>query len=210
MRRVRLPEVAGGASTIREIAMAQSSPKTSLEGKRIAFVTANEGVEQAELADPWQAVKDAGGTPLLIAPKSGEVQAFRHLTPADTFTVDETTSEANADDLDAVVLPGGVANADQLRTDAPAVQLLRSMVDAGKPVAVICHGPWALIEAGVVSGRTITSWPSLETDLRNAGARWQDEQVVVDRQGPFVLVSSRKPDDIPAFNEQLVAVFAEA
>jgi protease I len=181
-----------------------------LQGKRIAFVTANEGVEQAELADPWQAVRDAGGAPVLIAPKRGDVQAFRHLTPAETFTADETTTAANPDDFDAVVLPGGVANADQLRTDAAAVRFLRSMVDAGKPVAVICHGPWALIEAGVLDGRTITSWPSLETDLRNAGARWQDEQVIVDRQGPFVLVSSRKPDDIPAFNDQLVAVFAAA
>ena len=190
--------------------MAQSSHEQLLAGKRIAFVTANEGVEQAELADPWGAVQEAGGTPVLIAPKRGEVQAFRHLTPADTFTADLTTSEANADDFDAVVLPGGVANADQLRTDAPAVQLLRSMVDAGKPVAVICHGPWALVEAGVLDGRTITSWPSLETDLRNAGARWQDEPVIVDRQGPYTLVSSRKPDDLPAFNDQLVAVFAAA
>jgi protease I len=182
----------------------------SLEGKRIAFVTANEGVEQAELAEPWEAVKAAGGTPVLVAPKSGEVQAFRHLTPGDTFQADQTTSDADPDEFDAVVLPGGVANADQIRTDAAAVRLLRSMADAGKPVAVICHGPWALVEAGVLEGRTITSWPSLETDLRNAGAHWQDEEVVVDRQGSFVLVSSRKPDDIPAFNEQLVSVFAAA
>jgi protease I len=188
--------------------MAEPSPTISLSGKRIAFVTANEGVEEAELTGPWKAVEDAGGTPVLLAPKTGDVQAFRHLSPAGTYAADVSTAEANADEYDAVVLPGGVANADQLRTDAPAVNLLRQMAGAGKPIAVICHGPWALVEADLVDGRTITSWPSLQTDLQNAGAYWVDEVVIVDRQGPFVLVSSRKPDDIPAFNEQLVSVFA--
>jgi len=181
-----------------------------LQGKRMAFVVANEGVEQVELTEPWSAVEAAGGTPTLVAPKSGEVQAFNHLDKGDTFDADRSTAEANPADFDAVVLPGGVANPDQLRMDARAVEFIRSMAQSGKPIAVICHGPWTLVEGDLVENRMITSWPSLQTDLRNAGADWRDEEVVVDTNGPFTLVSSRKPDDIPAFNEQLLAVFAAA
>src|SRR3954449_10805056 len=131
-----------------------------LAGKKIAFLVANEGIEQVELTQPWEAVKRAGGTPELIAPEAGKAQAFNHLDKADTFVVDRTTSDIRPDDYDGVVLPGGVANPDQLRTDQPAVEFLRSWVEAGKPVAAICHGPWSLIEADVVRGRTLTSWPS--------------------------------------------------
>lgn len=175
-----------------------------LNGKRIAFLAA-EGVEQVELTEPWKAVEKAGGTPELVSPDSGQVQAFNHLDRADTFPVDTTTSEADASDYDGLVLPGGVANPDFLRTDADAVAFVRSFFEQAKPVAVICHGPWTLVEADVVRGRTITSWPSLQTDLRNAGASWVDEEVHVD-QG---LVSSRKPDDLPAFCAKLVEEMAE-
>jgi protease I len=175
-----------------------------LEGKRVAFVVANEGVEQVELTEPWKAVVDAGGEPVLIAPKDGTVQAFDHLDKGDTFDVDETTTTAEPSRFDAVVLPGGVANPDQLRTDDAAVQFVRAVADAGKPVAAICHGPWTLIEAGLVDGKRMTSWPSLQTDLRNAGADWVDEQLVVDGQ----LITSRKPDDLPAFCERVVAAAA--
>src|SRR3954468_8122075 len=171
-----------------------------LQGKRIAFLVANEGIEQAELTEPWRAVRDAGGRPELVAPESGEVRAFNHLDPADTFPVDRTTSEARADDYDGLVLPGGVANADEIRTDKDAVRSGGGGVDAQKPIGVICHGPWILAEAEALRGRTLTSWPSLETDLRNAGAHWVDEEVHVDGE----LGSSRKPDDLPAFCEKLV------
>jgi protease I len=176
-----------------------------LNGKRIAFLTANEGVEQVELTRPWEAVQEAGGQPELIAPEPGEVQAFNHLDKADRFTVYRTTGEVDVGEYDAVVLPGGVANPDQLRTDAAAVEFLRRFVDAGKPVAVICHGPWTLVEADVVRGRTLTSWPSLQTDIRNAGGEWVDEQVVVDNG----LVSSRKPDDLDAFCEKMLEEICE-
>ncbi len=176
-----------------------------LEGKRIAFLTANEGVEQAELEEPWQAVTDAGATAVLIAPEAGEVQAFHHLDRADRFPVDRTTAAVSAADYDGLMLPGGVANADALRTDDHAVRFVKDVVATGLPIAVICHGSWILIEADAVRGRTMTSWPSLQTDLRNAGATWVDEEVRVDRG----LVSSRKPDDIPAFNAQLLEAFAE-
>jgi protease I len=176
----------------------------ALQGKRVAFVVANEGVEQVELTAPWQAVVDAGGTAELIAPKEGTVQAFQHLDKGDTFDVDETTQDAAADDYDAVVLPGGVANPDQLRTDDAAVRLVKAIADAGHPVAAICHGPWTLIETGLTKGKRMTSWPSLQTDLRNAGATWVDEQVVVDGQ----LITSRKPDDLDAFCRELVAAIA--
>jgi protease I len=172
----------------------------TLDGKRIAFLVANEGIEQAELTEPWRAVQDAGGTPELVAPEAGKVRAFNHLDPADTFRVDRTTREANADDYDGLVLPGGVANADEIRTDRDAVRFVGEVVDAHKPIGVICHGPWILAEAEALRGRTLTSWPSLETDLRNAGARWVDEEVHVDGE----IVSSRKPDDLPAFCEKLV------
>jgi len=175
-----------------------------LDGKTIAFLAA-EGVEQVELTESWQAVEEAGGTPELISVESGQVQAFNHLDKGDTFSVDHTAAEANAGRYDALVLPGGVANPDFLRTDEDAVGFVRAFFDQAKPVAVICHGPWTLIDAGVVKGRTLTSWPSLETDLRNAGATWVDEEVHVDEG----LVSSRKPDDLPAFCAKLVEEFCE-
>lgn len=175
-----------------------------LAGKRVAFVTANEGVEQAELARPWEAVEREGGTPELIAPDEGKVQAFNHLDKGDQFDVDVVTVKADPGRYDAVVLPGGVANPDQLRQDEDAVRFVRSFFDQSKTVAVICHGPWTLIEADVVSGRRITSWPSLKTDLRNAGADWVDREVVVDGN----MISSRKPDDLEAFCEALVSALA--
>ena len=175
-----------------------------LDGKTIAFLAA-EGVEQVELTEPWQAVKDAGGTPELISLEDGHVQAFNHLDKGDTFPVDHTAADADASRYDALVLPGGVANPDFLRADEDAVAFTRAFFDAGKPVAAICHGPWTLIDAGVVNGRTLTSWPSLRTDLRNAGANWIDEEVHVD-QG---LVTSRKPDDLPAFCAKIVEEFCE-
>jgi protease I len=170
----------------------------NLNGKKVAFLVANEGIEQVELTRPWEVA--AGGEPHLIAPEAGEAQAFEHLDKADTFPVDRTTKDASPDDYDAVVLPGGVANPDQLRTDEAAVDFLKQFVTSGKPVAAICHGPWTLVEAGVLEGRTLTSWPSLQTDLRNAGATWVDEEVHVDGN----LISSRKPDDLDAFCAALV------
>ena len=175
-----------------------------LDGKTIAFI-ATEGVEQVELTEPWKAVEEAGGTPELISLEAGKVQAFNHLDKGDTFTVDTTAADADARDYDALVLPGGVANPDFLRADQDAVGFVRGFFDQGKPVAAICHGPWTLIDAEVVRGRTLTSWPSLRTDLRNAGANWVDEEVHVD-QG---LVTSRKPDDLPAFCAKLVEEFCE-
>jgi protease I len=175
-----------------------------LNGKKIAFLAA-EGVEQVELTEPWKAVEQAGGAPELISVEDGEVQAFNHLDKADTFPVDKAAKDADASDYDGLVLPGGVANPDFLRADDDAVRFVRGFFEQGKPVGVICHGPWTLVEADVVKGRTITSWPSLQTDLRNAGANWVDEEVVVD-QG---LVSSRNPDDLPAFCAKLVEELAE-
>ncbi len=183
---------------------------SELSGKKVAFLVANEGVEQVELTGPWQAVVDAGGQPVLAAPESGSVQAFNHLDKADTFEVDITTDRLSADDYDAMVLPGGVANPDQLRMDAPAVAFVQSIFESGKPVAVICHGPWTLVEADVVRGRRLTSWPSVQTDIRNAGGEWVDEQVVVCASGPNTLVTSRKPDDLDAFCRSMVDVFARA
>ena len=176
-----------------------------LQGKRIAFLVANEGVEQVELESPWRAVKDAGGTPELIAPEPGRAQAFNHLDKGDRFDVDRTVSDADPDDYDGLVLPGGVANPDNLRTNEDAVRFVRAFFEAGKPVGAICHAPWTLIEADVVKGRTLTSWPSLRTDLRNTGAEWVDEEVHVDEG----LVTSRKPDDLDAFNAKIVEEFAE-
>jgi protease I len=175
-----------------------------LTGKTIAFAVANEGIEQVELTEPWKAVEAAGGTPRLISLESGKVQAFNHLDKADTFEVDATFADSSPEEYDGLVLPGGVANPDALRMDDNAVSFIGSFVTSDKPVAVICHGPWTLVEADVVRGRTLTSWPSLETDLTNAGANWVDEEVVVDGN----LVSSRKPDDLPAFCRRLVEVFA--
>jgi protease I len=174
-----------------------------LDGLRIAFMVANEGIEQVELTEPWQAVKDAGATPELLAPEPGTAQAFNHLDKADTFPVDRAIRDADPGDYDALVLPGGVANPDQLRTVPAAVEFARSMFAAGKPTAVICHGPWTLVEADLVRGRTLTSWPSLQTDIRNAGGNWVDEEVQVCTSGPNVLITSRNPDDLPAFCKQL-------
>jgi deglycase len=176
-----------------------------LQGKRIAFMMANEGVEEVEFTEPRKAVEGAGAEVDVIAPEAGEIQAFNHLDKGDTFTADKSTADASADDYDGLVLPGGVANPDELRTDENAVRLVRDFFQAGKPVGVICHGPWTLVEAGVVDGRRVTSWPSLETDIRNAGGNWVDEEVVVDSG----LVTSRKPDDIPAFNAKIIEEFAE-
>lgn len=179
-----------------------------LEGKTIAFVVANEGIEQAELTEPWRAVQEAGGHPVLAATKAGKAQAFNHLDKADTFDVDVTTDQLTVDDYDGIVLPGGVPNPDQLRTDEHAVSFVRDFFRAGKPAAVICHGPWTLVEADVVRGRRLTSWPSLQTDIRNAGGEWVDEEVVVCTSGPNTLVTSRKPDDLKAFCNTLVDTFA--
>ena len=181
-----------------------------LEGRRIAFVIANEGVEQIELTTPWQAVLEAGGTADLLAPESGTAQAFNHLDKADVFHVDRVIDRADPGDYDALVLPGGVANPDQLRTVPAAVRFVQDLFDAGRPAAVICHGPWTLVEADLVRDRTLTSWPSLQTDIRNAGGKWVDREVQVCRAGPNVLVTSRKPDDLPAFCGELVDAFSRA
>jgi protease I len=177
---------------------------------RVAFVVANEGVEQVELTQPWEAIKQAGGQPELIAPKPGRTQAMNHLDKADTFPVDRTTGEVSPQEYGALMLPGGVANPDQLRMDGPAVSFIRGMFEAGKPAAVICHGPWTVVEADEVRGRTLTSWPSLKTDIRNAGGTWVDQEVQVCDSGPNTLVTSRKPDDLPAFCAKMVEVFQQA
>jgi protease I len=181
-----------------------------LAGQRIAFLTSNEGMEQAEFTTPWQAVKDAGGTPELLAPKPGTAQAFNHLDKGDQFLVDHPISDAHPADYDAMVLPGGVANPDQLRTVPEAIEFVQAIFRAGKPVAAICHAPWTLVEAGVIRGRRLTSWPSLQTDIRNAGGEWVDAEVQRDTSGPNMLITSRKPDDLPAFCRELVAQFARA
>lgn len=182
---------------------------SSLKGKTIACLVAPEGVEQVELTEPWKAVEQAGGTPELVSTEVGKIQAFNHLTPADTFEADKAADSVSSSDYAALVLPGGVANPDFLRTNKAAVAFAKSFFDAGKPVAVICHGPWTLIEADAVRGRTMTSWPSVATDLRNAGANWVDDEVVECSRGPNTLVSSRKPDDLPAFCSTLVGAFAK-
>ena len=180
---------------------------SELNGLRVAFLTSNEGVEQVELTTPWQAVKDAGGTPELIAPKGGEVQAFNHLDKADTFPVHRTIHDVDFTEYDALVVPGGVANGDLLRTVPAAVSFVQRMFEAGKPTAVICHGPWVLVEGDLVRGRTLTSWPSLKTDIRNAGGNWVDAEVQVCTAGPNTLVTSRKPDDLPAFCGSILKIF---
>jgi protease I len=175
-----------------------------LNGKRVAFI-ATDMVEQVELTEPWRAVEEAGGAPELISIDDGEIQGFDHYDKADTFTVDMTIEEVQPGDYDGLVLPGGVGNPDRLRTDENVVAFVRAFVESGKPVAVICHGPWTLVEAGVVRGRTLTSYPSIQTDIRNAGGTWVDEEVHVDG----ALVTSRNPGDLPAFCTKLVELIAE-
>jgi len=175
-----------------------------LQGKRVAFL-ATDMFEQVELTEPWKAVEQAGGTPELFSLEEGEIQGFNHYDKGDTLKVDKTVEEASASDYDALVLPGGVGNPDTLRGDENAVAFVREFFEQAKPVGAICHGPWMLVEAGVVRGRKVTSWPTLQTDIRNAGGEWVDEEVVVD-QG---LVTSRKPDDLPAFNDKIVEEFCE-
>ena len=177
----------------------------SIEGKRIAFLIADEGVEQVELTRPWEAVVEAGGRPELITPGGGEAQGFNHLDKGDRFSADARVADADPSAYDGLVLPGGVANPDHLRADADSVRFVRSFFEAGKPVAAICHAQWTLIEADVVRGRTLTSFPSLQTDLRNAGAEWVDREVVVDEG----LVTSRNPDDLDAFCAKAIEEFAE-
>jgi protease I len=191
------------------VASENSSKKSSeLKGLRVAFVTSNEGVEQVELTTPWEAVKDGGGIPELLAPEGGTVQAFNHLDKGDTFTVHRTLADTDHLEFDALVIPGGVANGDFLRSDLAAVSFVQRMFEHGKPAAVICHGPWVLVEGDLVRGRTLTSWPSLRTDIRNAGGNWVDTEVQVCEGGPNTLVTSRKPDDLPSFCEMLTEAFA--
>ena len=175
-----------------------------LQGKRVAFL-ATDMVEQVELTEPWNAVHAEGAETELISLEEGEIQGFNHYDKGDKFRVDRTVEEARADDYDALVVPGGVGNPDTLRTDENAVNFVLNFFKQGKPVGVICHGPWMLVETGVVRGRKVTSWPSLQTDIRNAGGNWVDEEVVVDSG----LVTSRKPDDLPAFNKKIIEEFAE-
>ncbi len=175
-----------------------------LQGKRVAIIAAYM-VEQVELVEPRKALEEAGAETHLISLKPGEIQGFNHFDPADKLKVDRAIEEVDASDYDALLIPGGVGNPDQLRGDENVVSFVRDFFEAGKPVAAICHGPWVLVEAGVVRGRNVTSWPTLQTDIRNAGGTWVDEQVVVD-QG---LVTSRKPDDIPAFNDKMIEEFCE-
>jgi protease I len=182
-----------------------------LQGKRIAFLMANSGVEQVELTSPWQAVTDAGGQPVLVAPEKTQVQAVKgDIEKGDTFPVDEAVSDVSVDDFAALVLPGGVANPDKLRLVAPAVDFVRAFAAAGKPIAAICHAPWTVIEAGLAAGKTVTSWPSLRTDLINAGAAWRDQEVVTCPLQGFTLITSRKPDDLSAFDKAVVTTFSEA
>lgn len=176
----------------------------NIAGKKVAFLL-TDGVEQVELTSPWNAVKEAGGEPTLVAPKSGKLQGYDGTEKGSTFAVDITAADADAADFHALVIPGGVVNADHLRVDKDAQAFTRAFFEQHKPVASICHGPWLLIDAGVISGRNVTSYPTLRTDLTNAGAHWTDEQVVVD-QG---LVTSRNPHDLPAFNDKLLEEIEE-
>jgi protease I len=176
----------------------------TLEGKRIAIL-ATDGVEQVELTEPRKAIEDAGAQTELLSLQEGEIQGFNHLDHADKLKVDKAVSDASVDDYDGLVIPGGVANGDFLRADEDAVRFVADFARTRKPIASICHGPWVLVEAGIVKDRTITSWPSLQTDVRNAGGTWVDEEVHVD-QG---LVTSRKPDDLPAFSAKAIEEFAE-
>jgi protease I len=185
-----------------------ASLPANLHGTAVAFLVAMEGVEQIELTEPWQAVEQAGGLPRLISTETGTVQAFNHLDKAGTFHVEQIVEEVSPADFEGLVLPGGVANPDLLRTNGKAVAFAGGFFDAAKPVAAICHAPWTLIEADVVRNRTLTSWPSLQTDIRNAGGRWVDEEVVVCTAGPNTLVTSRRPDDLKAFCHEALTALA--
>src|SRR4051812_26888911 len=204
-RRPVCPPGAGVGTAQRTRSRKELGMASELHGRRIAFLVAQEGVEEIELTRPWKAVAEAGGSPVLVAPERGEGQAFNHLDKSAKFTADKSLDDVRAGDFDGLVLPGGVANPDELRTDERAVRFVQEIFSEGKPVGVICHGPWTIVEADMVRSRTLTSWPSLKTDIRNAGGNWVDEEVVVD-QG---LVSSRKPDDLDAFCEKIVEEFAE-
>jgi protease I len=183
---------------------------SELAGLRVAFVVANEGIEEIELIEPWRAVVDAGGRPEVVAPEPGLVETMRGLDRAERFPVDVVSDEARAADFDAAILPGGVANPDRLRTDAGAVDFLMALFEAEKPVAALCHAPWTLVEGDLVRGRTVTSWPSLQTDLRNAGANWVDRDIVVCRNGINTLVTGRGPRELHPFCDAMVAAFAPA
>lgn len=193
-------EAALGVHRYPEIAM-----PAQLKGRKVVFL-ATDGVEQVELTAPWNALKQAGADVTLLSDKTGEIQAVNHDDKGDRFPVDGLVSGASAHDFDALVLPGGVATADRLRSNADAVKLVRDFMEADKPVAAICHGPWLLVEADAVRGRTITSWPSLQTDVKNAGGAWVDKPVQLDQK----LLTSRKPDDLPAFCAKLVELLADA
>lgn len=181
-----------------------------LRGLRVAFLCASEGTERVELEQPWEVVTELGATAELISAQEGEIQLFDHLDKSKTAAVDRTLDKVSAADYDVLVLPGGVANPDQLRMNEMAVDFVRGFFELSKPVAAICHAPWTLIEAGVVDRRQLTSWPSLQTDLRNAGADWVDQELCVDEIDGQVLITSRKPDDLPAFCDALVKQCAEA
>ena len=182
-----------------------------LTGRRIAFLVANFGVEQSELTGPWQALADAGAQPVLVAAEKEKVQATKGgVTLGDTFDPDQAVGDSSSDDFDALVLPGGVANPDRLRLVADAVAFTQGFVATAKPVAAICHGPWTLVEADVLRGKTLTSWPSLRTDIRNAGGHWLDAEVLTCTENGWTLITSRKPDDLPAFNEAAIEAFAGA
>lgn len=181
--------------------MTDTTQNNQNTGKNVIFLTSAEGIEAVELTDPWDALTDAGHTLRLVTPEGGEVQLFNHLDKAETRTADATVADIDLAEVDLLVLPGGVANPDLLRQSDEAVQFVKAIHDAGKPVAAICHAPWVLAEAGVVSGRRLTAFASLETDLRNAGAEWvADQEVVVDGN----LITSRNPDDLPAFNGAVI------
>jgi protease I len=176
-----------------------------LAGKKVAILAADM-FERVELEEPRKALEDAGAEVEVVSIHDGEIQWFDHFDPVKKVKVDKTVEEVSVDDYDALLVPGGVGNPDQLRGDENAVAFVRGFAEAGKPMAVICHGPWMLVEAGLARGRTLTSWPTLQTDIRNAGGNWVDEEVVVDDG----IVTSRKPDDIPAFNEKIIELFAES
>lgn len=175
-----------------------------LNGRRVAIL-ATDGFEQSELFEPKQALLDAGADVVVVSPKDGEIKGWKHTDWGKTCKVDMSLEDAKPEEFDALMLPGGVMNPDSLRINEKAISFIKGFAEAGKPIAAICHGPWPLIEAGFISGRTMTSWPSLQTDLKNAGAIWVDREVVTDNG----LVTSRKPDDIPAFNEKMIEEFAE-